>query len=1326
MLALRQTRRHPERAATAVSEALSSGADPDEIIGAKCVPVIHVASGAGMHDVVEALLKGGATARSTAADNSTVLHAIAAALSHVGSPEDADSLVRCTQLVVEAGAPVGARDSRGVTPLSVVAADLRKCYRESVERGERPEGSRSPKSRRATQSMDAQHTDVNAGASSSSLSSVFAPLRAARAARREAGEYLVKALAVRPVAEKRLTNHGCALDRVLKRSRRRGPRHRDREAQRSGASGWRAQVDVAAAAPWVESEARKHLAACNGNLVSGDDVSAALFEAAGCGDARAVVTQLNAGVPLQCVRVDDGWTPLHTAAACAVSSDATRELAHRGGQARVNAADWAGLTPLHIAAFAGNQDTVNLLLGAGASAAAETVDGHTPADYAYAAGHTRIGATLAACATRGGSRASMVATHPRMIGRTSTTAPEARGASNRGGVAEKPRTAAAVKTRVGGSQSAASTSNAISRDAVVSYSFPRRRSSRSTTAASRDSTGAASLRRGLTQRLVQTPIPVSSDGSHGKPESATPQSSSAAEDAKFADVPGMRASSVRLAAADEHAALSAAPLKPWGGAGRQDRSTKPAVAAVRLRPPPATGAFVDETGRVVGTSGDRRARTTPVPRTDSWKDGDSRFVTSEHDVHQTQRITGVTAAGLSPVRGWLEGNSVSPSRVPSRAARIKRARLQQVDNHGRDRSRGVLHMGTVTAAMPPLAAGSRPQPLSTEKNLSENSRPEASERRGRAHAKATAADRLVGRDGRSAAELEWLRDGAYSNTKNPGLSFDASHPMSGDDAPSERKPFSTSVGRRTTATATCSKRLRAAPGRTTNEGAGMVNKAGRRSPELRPTPASPWPPPPATTANAESTGELTEHPSFSPMKLVRTATDIDLFSEHGVRADEPSPALAVASGRGSQLSQFPTDAELQHSSPPTGLMSAQQQLQQLEGQLPMLFAPVAALGATADAVFGSTADSRSRPLERHSVSHGEASRSATSSVVGTTGLRDRLNSTAETAIKVDREDAPPAMRFGVTQAPRVAVQRRGGGYSSAIGIGARKTYFEKASAMKASQGELQALSVAVDVQETERIEAWESTGALPMAPGADPFILTYAGFEVAPPRVSGAESLAQALEPLRAKRRRERLVRQEATTRRESGPAAGVVHMSGNRSATRASSGVSADEGADDASWPQTTTRRADAGGISDVSVPVGEPLRGSTPVSPTARGRSDSRRSRKSSRRSLRRLKSRGSRGSPRSRSRKSHSSPRPQDTRRRPAVSADASRTVQPTPPRATAVSGQPPVVPPTSQNLLRATSASASVVSSRPESPDGILIGSLGALQGYGIVTQPIFEY
>jgi len=116
-----------------------------------------------------------------------------------------------------------------------------------------------------------------------------------------------------------------------------------------------------------------------------------LVGAASRGDVAAIKARLDAGDEIDGAD-DDGVTALHRALA-ARQEDAARYLLAMG--ASVSDSDARGDEPLHIAAAAGVAPLVEVLLAEGADAGARNGSGLRPADVARSAGHDALARRLA-------------------------------------------------------------------------------------------------------------------------------------------------------------------------------------------------------------------------------------------------------------------------------------------------------------------------------------------------------------------------------------------------------------------------------------------------------------------------------------------------------------------------------------------------------------------------------------------------------------------------------------------------------------------------------------------------------------------------------------------------------------------------------------------------------------------------------------------------------------------------------------------------------------------------------------------------------------------
>jgi ankyrin repeat protein len=143
-------------------------------------------------------------------------------------------------------------------------------------------------------------------------------------------------------------------------------------------------------------------------------------EAAAAGDVERLRILLAGDAAQVHARSGDGWTPLHLAAFFGRREAVDLLLAVSGGQehnqplhaalagacdgvivralvtagADVNAAGAGGVTPLHVAASRGNAEQVRFLRTAGASVTATLDDGRTPAKLAAAHGHPTLAEEL--------------------------------------------------------------------------------------------------------------------------------------------------------------------------------------------------------------------------------------------------------------------------------------------------------------------------------------------------------------------------------------------------------------------------------------------------------------------------------------------------------------------------------------------------------------------------------------------------------------------------------------------------------------------------------------------------------------------------------------------------------------------------------------------------------------------------------------------------------------------------------------------------------------------------------------------------------------------
>ena len=103
-----------------------------------------------------------------------------------------------------------------------------------------------------------------------------------------------------------------------------------------------------------------------------------IYEAARTGNIEAVKKHLAAGADVNAKDNVVGWTPLHLAAW--FGRKEIVELLIAGG-AYVNAKDVDGSTPLHNAADGGQKETAELLIAKGADVNGKDEDGETPLDH---------------------------------------------------------------------------------------------------------------------------------------------------------------------------------------------------------------------------------------------------------------------------------------------------------------------------------------------------------------------------------------------------------------------------------------------------------------------------------------------------------------------------------------------------------------------------------------------------------------------------------------------------------------------------------------------------------------------------------------------------------------------------------------------------------------------------------------------------------------------------------------------------------------------------------------------------------------------------------
>ena len=114
-----------------------------------------------------------------------------------------------------------------------------------------------------------------------------------------------------------------------------------------------------------------------------------VFEAAALGAAERLRELLSDDPELARARSDDHFTALHYAAFFG-GPEAARVLVGHGADVTAYADNELGVHPLNSAVAAGQRETVELLLEAGADANAPTRSGHTPLDVALANGDDEI------------------------------------------------------------------------------------------------------------------------------------------------------------------------------------------------------------------------------------------------------------------------------------------------------------------------------------------------------------------------------------------------------------------------------------------------------------------------------------------------------------------------------------------------------------------------------------------------------------------------------------------------------------------------------------------------------------------------------------------------------------------------------------------------------------------------------------------------------------------------------------------------------------------------------------------------------------------------
>jgi len=127
-------------------------------------------------------------------------------------------------------------------------------------------------------------------------------------------------------------------------------------------------------------------------LLCGGAVRAAdIHDAVKSGDVEKVRALILTDTNLINAKNNDGWTPLHIAAANGKDDMAEMLLDHG---ADVNAKDNGGATPLLYAAMYGQKEVAQVLLDHGADVNAKTVGGMTPLHYAAMRGYTDLAELL--------------------------------------------------------------------------------------------------------------------------------------------------------------------------------------------------------------------------------------------------------------------------------------------------------------------------------------------------------------------------------------------------------------------------------------------------------------------------------------------------------------------------------------------------------------------------------------------------------------------------------------------------------------------------------------------------------------------------------------------------------------------------------------------------------------------------------------------------------------------------------------------------------------------------------------------------------------------
>jgi ankyrin repeat protein len=125
-----------------------------------------------------------------------------------------------------------------------------------------------------------------------------------------------------------------------------------------------------------------------------------IFEAAALGALEAIIERAEEDPACVNASADDGWTPLHFAAYFG-NNACVKELLRRGARVDTSAAS-SGLTPLHSARAGGHTVVAATLVAAGANVNALASGGHRPLDSARQNANAELVALLNAAGANAG------------------------------------------------------------------------------------------------------------------------------------------------------------------------------------------------------------------------------------------------------------------------------------------------------------------------------------------------------------------------------------------------------------------------------------------------------------------------------------------------------------------------------------------------------------------------------------------------------------------------------------------------------------------------------------------------------------------------------------------------------------------------------------------------------------------------------------------------------------------------------------------------------------------------------------------------------------